>query len=33
MLNKSEEKRFGKKEGIILVVFYVIYMIYIIIRN
>ena len=31
--NKSEEKRFGKKEGIILVVFYVIYMIYIIIRN
>ena len=32
-INKSEEKRFGKKEGIILVVFYVIYMIYIIIRN
>ena len=31
--NKSEEKRFGKKEGIILVVLYVIYMIYIIIRN
>ena len=32
-INKSEEKRFGKKEGIILVVLYVIYMIYIIIRN
>ena len=32
-INKSEEKRFGKKEGIILVVFYVIYMIYIKIRN
>ena len=32
-INKSEDKRFGKKEGIILVVFYVIYMIYIIIRN
>ena len=32
-INKSEEKRFGKKEGIILVVFYAIYMIYIIIRN
>lgn len=31
--NKSDEKRFGKKEGIILVVLYVIYMIYIIIRN
>ena len=31
--NKSDEKRFGKKEGIILVALYVIYMIYIIIRN
>lgn len=31
--SKSEEKRFGRKEGIILVSFYVIYMIYIIIRN
>lgn len=31
--SKSEEKRFGRKEGVILVSFYVIYMIYIIIRN
>ena len=31
--NKNEEKRFGKKEGIILVVLYVFYMAYIIIRN
>ena len=31
--NKSDEKRFGKKEGIIIVALYVIYMIYIIIRN
>ena len=31
--NKSDEKRFGKKEGIILVALYVIYMIYIIFRN
>lgn len=30
---KSEEKRFGRKEGIILVSFYILYMIYIIIRN
>ena len=32
-LNKKEEKNFGKKEGIILVAFYVFYMAYIIIRN
>ena len=31
--NKKEEKNFGKKEGIILVAFYVFYMAYIIIRN
>lgn len=31
--SKSEEMRFGRKEGVILVSFYVIYMIYIIIRN
>ena len=31
--NKKEEKKFGKKEGIILVAFYVFYMAYIIIRN
>lgn len=31
--SKSEEKRFGRKEGIILVSFYILYMIYIIIRN
>ncbi|WP_299994008.1 calcium/sodium antiporter [uncultured Clostridium sp.] len=31
--SKSEEKRFSRKEGVILVSFYVIYMIYIIIRN
>ncbi|MDO5780599.1 MAG: calcium/sodium antiporter [Clostridium sp.] len=33
LVNKSDEKRFDKKEGIILVVLYAIYMIYIIIRN
>lgn len=32
-VNKKEEKNFGKKEGIILVAFYVFYMAYIIIRN
>ena len=32
-VNKKEEKNFGKKEGIILVSFYVFYMAYIIIRN
>lgn len=32
-LNKKEEKNFGKKEGIILVAFYIVYMTYIIIRN
>ena len=31
--NKNEEKRFGKKEGVILVALYVFYMAYIIIRN
>lgn len=32
-VNKKEEKNFGKKEGVILVAFYVFYMAYIIIRN
>ncbi|WP_195990086.1 calcium/sodium antiporter [Clostridium sp. D53t1_180928_C8] len=32
-VNKKDEKNFGKKEGIILVAFYVFYMAYIIIRN
>lgn len=31
--SKKEEKKFGKKEGILLAVIYIIYMIYIIIRN
>lgn len=32
-INNKEEKRFGKKEGIVLVLLYIAYMIYIIMRN